>query len=341
MAIMKAVGLHRYLPIDNPESLLDLQIEKPSASGRDLLVSVKAVGVNPVDYKVRSPKEKMEETPKVLGWDVAGIVKEIGPSCKLFKPGDEVYYAGDYTRQGGNSEFHLVDERIVGKKPKSLSFGEAAALPLTTITAYEALFDRMNISLSPNKNKNKTILIIGAAGGVGSIAIQLAKWAGLTVIGTASRPESIAWSKKLGADHTINHFEEFVPQLKQLGFEAVHYILCLNTTDKHWVNMTDAIAPQGKICSIVETDGPLNLSLLKNKSATFVWEVMFTRSMFQTEDMIEQHKLLNKVAGLVDSNIIKTTLTEHLSPINAENLRKAHRLLETGKSIGKTVVENF
>jgi zinc-binding alcohol dehydrogenase family protein len=341
MATMKAVGLHRYLPIDNPESLLDLQIEKPSASGRDLLVRVKAVAVNPVDYKVRSPKEKVEENPKILGWDVAGIVEEVGPDCKLFKPGDEVYYAGDITRQGGNSEFHLVDERIVGEKPKSLSFAQAAALPLTTITAYEALFDRMNIRRKPSENQNKTLLIIGAAGGVGSIAIQLAKWAGLTVIGTASRPESIDWSKKQGADHTINHFKEFVPQLKQLGFETVHYILCLNTTDKHWINMTNAIAPQGKICSIVETKGPLDLTLLKNKSATFVWELMFTRSMFQTEDMIEQHKLLNEVADLVDSKIIKTTLTEHLSPINAENLRKAHTILETGKSIGKTVVENF
>lgn len=222
-----------------------------------------------------------------------------------------------------------------------MDFAQAAALPLTTITAYEALFVRMNISLEPNENKNKTLLIIGAAGGVGSIAIQLAKWAGLTVIGTASRPESIAWTKEQGADHTINHFEEFVPQLKQLGFEMVHYILCLNTTDKHWVNMANTIAPQGKICSIVETDEPLNLTLLKNKSATFVWEVMFTRSMFQTEDMIEQHKLLNEVAELVDSKIIKTTLTERLSPINAENLRKAHSFVESGRSIGKTVVEHF
>lgn len=338
---MKAVGLYRYLPIDHSESLLDLQLEKPSARGRDLLVRVKAVAVNPVDYKVRSPKEKVEETPKILGWDVAGIVEEVGPDCTLFQPGDEVYYAGDITRQGGNSEFHLVDERIVGKKPKSLDFAQAAALPLTTITAYEALFDRMNISREPNENKNKTLLIIGAAGGVGSIAIQLAKRVGLTVIGTASRPESVAWAKELGADHTINHFEEFVPQLKQVGLETVHYILCLNTTEKHWVNMANVIAPQGKICSIVETDVPLNLTLLKNKSATFVWELMFTRSMFQTEDMIEQHKLLNEVADLIDSKIIKTTLNKRLSPINTENLRKAHSLLETGNSIGKIVVENF
>jgi len=338
---MKAVGLYQYLPIENPESLLDLKIKKPNAKGRDLLVRVKAIAVNPVDYKVRLPKDKVEQTPRILGWDVAGIVEEVGPDCTLFQPGDEVYYAGDLTRQGGNSEFHLVDERIVGRKPKSLDFAQAAALPLTSITAYEALFDRMNISHDPDENKNKTILIIGAAGGVGSIATQLAKNIGLTVIGTASRPESIDWVKEQGADYTINHFEEFVPQLKQIGFKTVHYILCLNTTEKHWVNMANAIAPQGKICSIVESKETLNLTLLLNKSATFVWELMFTRSMFQTEDMIEQHKLLNEVADLIDSKIIKTTLSKRLSPINAENLRTAHSLLETGKSIGKIALENF
>lgn len=338
---MKAVGLYRYLPIEHPESLLDVEISKPSAVGRDVLVRVKAVAVNPVDYKVRSPKEKVEKEPKILGWDVAGIVEEAGPDCTLFQPGDEVYYAGDITRQGGNSEFQLVDERIVGKKPKSLDFAQAAALPLTTITAYEALFDRMNISRNPDENKNRTILIIGAAGGVGSIAIQLAKRVGLTVIGTASRPESVAWAKEHGADHTINHYEEFVPQLKPLGFETVHYILCLNTTEKHWENMSKSIAPQGKICSIVETEVPLNLNVLKNKSATFVWELMFTRSMFQTEDMIEQHRLLNEVADLIDNQAIKTTLNKRLTPINAENLREAHSLLERGTTIGKIVLEHF
>ncbi|GIP14771.1 NADPH:quinone reductase [Paenibacillus montaniterrae] len=341
MSTMKAVGLYRYLPIDHPESLLDLQLEKPRVTGRDLLVRVKAVGVNPVDYKVRSPKEKVEHAPKILGWDVAGVVEQVGADCTLFQPGDEVYYAGDITRSGGNSEFHLVDERIVGKKPASLNFAQAAALPLTTITAYEALFDRMGISREHEVNENRTLLIIGAAGGVGSIAIQLAKKVGLTVIGTASRPESIEWAKELGADHTLNHYEEFVPQLQQLGFESVDYILCLNATEKHWENMAQAIAPQGKICSIVETEVPLPLTRLKNKSATFVWEFMFTRSMFQTEDMIEQHKLLNEVAEWLDDGSIKTTLNQRLAPINAETLRKAHSLLETGKAIGKIVVEGF
>ncbi|WP_224724640.1 zinc-binding alcohol dehydrogenase family protein [Paenibacillus vietnamensis] len=341
MTTMKAVGLYRYLPIDQPESLLDVEVEKPSATGRDLLVRVKAIAVNPVDYKVRSPKAKVEEKARILGWDVAGVVEETGPECTLFQPGDEVYYAGDITRPGGNSEFHLVDERIVGKKPKSLDFAQAAALPLTTITAYEALFDRMHISRSPAENNNKTLLIIGAAGGVGSIATQLAKNSGLTVIGTASRSESAAWAKEQGADHIINHFEEFVPQLKELGLDTVHYILCLNATEKHWVNMAQAIAPQGKICSIVETDVPLNLTLLKNKSATFVWELMFTRSMYRTEDMIEQHRLLNETADLIDSGTIKTTLQQRLTPIHAENLRKAHSLLEAGRSIGKIVLEHF
>lgn len=341
MEKMKAVGLYQYLPIDHTESLLDLQVEKPAPAGRDLLVRVKAIAVNPVDYKVRSPKEKREETPKILGWDVAGIVEEVGPDSTLFQPGDEVYYAGDITRQGGNSEFHLIDERIVGKKPKSLDFGQAAALPLTTITAYEALFDRLNISRKRDENKNKTLLIIGAAGGVGSIATQLAKEAGLTVIGTASRPESIAWAKEHGADYTINHYKEFVPQLKQLGFETVDYIFCLNSTDKHWVNMARAIAPQGKICSIVETEEALDLNELKDKSATFVWELMFTRSMFQTKDMMKQHDLLNEVADLVDRNIIKTTINQRLSPINADSLKKAHALLEDGSVIGKIVIEDF
>ncbi len=341
MTTMKAVGLYRYLPVDNPESLIDVQIEKPAPMGRDLLVKVIAIAVNPVDYKVRSPKDKIEENPKILGWDVAGIVEAAGPECSLFKPGDEIYYAGSITRQGGNCEFHLVDERIVGKKPKTLDFAQAAALPLTTITAYEGMFDRMGISTNPDQNKGKTLLIIGAAGGVGSIAIQLAKLAGLTVIGTASRPESAKWAKEHGADFTINHYEQFVPQLRQIGFEHVNYIFCLNTTEKHWDNMSDAIAPRGIICSIVDSKEPLDMNPLKNKSAAFVWEYMFTRSMFQTADLIEQHNLLNKVADLIDSGKVKTTLSERLTPINAENLRKAHAMLESGTAIGKIVLENF
>jgi NADPH2:quinone reductase len=338
---MKAVGLYRYLPISEEESLIDLELEKPTPTGRDLLIKVKAISLNPVDVKVRAPKAKVEETPKILGWDVAGIVEQVGSDCTLFQSGDEVYYAGSITRQGGNSEFHLVDERIVGRKPKSLNFAEAAALPLTAITAWESLFHRLGISENVNENKNKTLLIIGAAGGVGSIATQLGNLVGLTVIGTASRPESTKWVKEHGADHIINHHEAFVPQLKNIGFDTVNYIFCLNSTEQHWEKMADVIAPQGKICSIVETNQLLNLNLLKNKSVTFVWELMFTRPMYETTDMDEQHKLLDKLARLIDTGKIKTTMTECLKPINAANLRLAHSKVEKGSMIGKMVLENF
>lgn len=338
---MKAVGLYKYLPIEDPESLLDVEVEKPVPAGRDLLVKVRAISVNPVDYKVRSPKNREESEPKILGWDVAGVVEQVGPEVTLFRPGDEVFYAGSITRPGGNSEFHLVDERIVGMKPSKLDFAHAAALPLTSITAWESLYDRLGISRNKDDNEGKTILIIGAAGGVGSIATQLAKYSGLTVIGTASRPESADWVTGLGADHVINHFEAFLPQLKAAGWEQVDYILCLNSTEKHWSNMAEAIAPQGKICSIVETDELLNLTLLKNKSVTFAWELMFTRSTYQTPDMIEQHNLLNEVARLVDDGVLRTTTNETLKPINAANLRKAHAMLETGRTVGKVVLEGF
>ncbi|QSF43019.1 zinc-binding alcohol dehydrogenase family protein [Paenibacillus tianjinensis] len=338
---MKAVGLIKYLPIDDAESLIDVELEKPVPTGKDILVNVKAISVNPVDVKVRSPKSRVEEAPRVLGWDVAGVVEQVGEDCTLFRPGDEVYYAGSIKRAGGNSEYHLVDERIVGSKPATLSYAEAAALPLTSITAWEGLFDRLGISTGKANNAAKTLLIIGAAGGVGSIAIQLAKHAGLTVIGTASRPESAQWAKGLGADHVINHYEEFLPQLQAAGFAQVDYIFCLNSTEKHWKSMAAAIAPQGKICSIVETDELLNLTLLKDKSVTFVWELMFTRSMFGTPDMIEQHKLLNEIARLVDEGAIRTTTTDKLEPINAANLRKAHAMLESGRTVGKVVLERF
>lgn len=338
---MKAVGLYKYLPIEDPESLLDVEVEKPVPAGRDLLVKVRAISVNPVDYKVRSPKNREESEPKILGWDVAGVVEQVGPEVTLFRPGDEVFYAGSITRPGGNSEFHLVDERIVGMKPSKLDFAQAAALPLTSITAWESLYDRLGISRNKDDNEGTTILIIGAAGGVGSIATQLAKSSGLTVIGTASRPETADWVTGLGADNVINHFEAFLPQLKAAGWEQVDYILCLNSTEKHWSNMAEAIAPQGKICSIVETDELLNLTLLKNKSVTFVWELMFTRSTYQTPDMIEQHNLLNEVARLLDDGVLRTTTNETLVPINAANLRKAHAMLETGRTVGKVVLEGF
>ncbi|TWT25276.1 zinc-binding alcohol dehydrogenase family protein [Planomicrobium sp. CPCC 101110] len=339
MANMKAVGLYRYLPITDTESLVDVEVPKPVPQGNDLLVRVMAISVNPVDTKIRSPKERVEQEPRILGWDVAGIVEETGPDSTLFKKGDHVFYAGSVTRPGANSEYHVVDERIVGRKPETLSFAEAAALPLTAVTAWEALFDRLGIPESGNENAN--LLIIGAAGGVGSIAVQLAKRAGLTVIGTASRPESTQWIKDRGADHIINHYEDYLPQLKEIGLEGVDYILCLNRTEMHWDNMAKAINPQGKICSIYETEEKLNLFPLFNKSVTFVWELMFTRAMFGTHDMIRQHEILDKISELIDSGELQTTVNEILSPINAENVRKAHAMLEDGKTIGKIVIEGF
>jgi len=337
---MKAIGLYEHLPIENPESLIDVDIVKPVASGRDLLVHVKAISVNPVDVKRRASGDH-ETTPRILGWDVAGVVEQVGPDCTLFKVGDEVYYAGSITRPGGDSEFHLVDERIVGTKPKSLDFAQAAALPLTAITAWEALFERLGISHTASDNRQKRILIIGAAGGVGSIATQLANLAGLTVIGTASRPETAQWAKEHGATYTIDYHKAFVRQLKQLGFDDVDYIFCLNSTDKHWNDMVEGIAPQGKICSIVEMHGPVNLSALQGKSATFAWELMFTRARYQTPDMIEQHNLLNQLAQLVDEGELRTTLTEKLEPITVANLREAHKKVESGKTIGKIVLADF
>ena len=338
---MKAVALTRYLPISNPESLIDIELDKPAPTGRDLLVKIEAISVNPVDTKVRAPKDKVEETPRVLGWDAAGVVEAVGPDATLFRPGDPVYYAGSVTRQGANSEFHLVDERIVGAKPKSLDFTHAAALPLTTITAWEALFERLGVS-PQGADEGKSVLVIGGAGGVGSIGIQLAKKvAKLTVIATASRPESAKWATELGADHIVNHFDDIPKQLKAIGFENVDYVLIFNDTDKHFPAAAEVIKPQGGICTIVENSRPLQVELLKSKSAAFHWEFMFTRSMFGTPDMIEQHKLLSEVARLIDAGTLTTTLGRNLGKIDAANLREAHRLLEEGRSIGKLVLTGF
>lgn len=338
---MKAVALKAYLPISNPNSLLDVNLETPVPTGRELLVAVDAISVNPVDTKVRKPKDKVEENYRILGWDAVGRVIATGPDATLFKTGDQVYYAGDITRAGSNSEFQLVDERIVGRKPHNITNAQAAAIPLTAITAWEGLFDRLSISRDKTARPT-TLLIIGGAGGVGSIAIQLAKvLTNVTIIATASRPESAAWCTSLGAQFIIDHNKPFLDQLKAFGIDGVDYIFCLNNTDQHWANMAEAIKPQGHICSIVELSGQVDLNLLKNKSASFSWELMFTRSLYATEDMIEQHHLLNRVAELIDAGEITTTVTEVLSPINAENLRKAHEKIETGKTIGKIVLENW
>lgn len=341
---MKAIGLTHYLPVTDESCLLDIALPLPHPSARDLLIKVEAISVNPVDTKIRAPKDLIEAEAKVLGWDACGTVVSVGDEVTLFSPGQKVFYAGDITRAGCNSEYHLIDERIVGHAPAKLSTEQAAAIPLTALTAWEALFSRMGINLegaSPEGSSQKNILIIGGAGGVGSMACQLASnLAGLTVIATASRPESIAWCKDMGADYIVNH-HNLVNDMQALSIKEVDYILCCNDTDMHFDSMVDLIAPQGHICSIVDNTQPLALNKLKAKSASFSWEFMFTRAMFKTDDMIEQHHILNEVARLLDEGILKTTLKEVLTPINAQNLRTAHAKLEQGRMIGKLVLSSW
>jgi zinc-binding alcohol dehydrogenase family protein len=337
---MKAVALTRYLPISDPLSLVDVELPKPNPLANDVLVRVEAISVNPVDTKIRAPREKVEPEPKVLGWDAAGVVEELGSSVTGFKAGDEVYYAGDVTRSGCDAQFQAVDHRIVGRKPKTLSFAEAAALPLTTITAWESLFDRLGIDFE-NRGDGRTLLIIGGAGGVGSIAIQLAKTAGLTVLATASRPESVKWVLGLGADAAVDHRKPLPSQLAGLGYRDVDYIANFADTDQYWSVMAELIKPQGHIVSIVENSHPVEIGLLKSKSASFHWTFMFTRSMFHTPDMNKQGLLLNKVADLVDAGKIRSTHNETLRPINAANLRSVHAKLESGSAIGKITLAGW
>jgi NADPH2:quinone reductase len=338
---MKAVGVHNSLPVTDPGALQDVEVPKPTAMGHQLLVKVRAVSVNPVDTKIRMTAGSRLEFPRILGWDCAGTVEALGDQCSDFQVGDEVFYAGDVTKAGCNSEYHLIDERLVGMKPKSLSFDDAAAMPLTSITAWEAMFERMNITRDNEANRGKTILIIGAAGGVGSIALQLAKQvAGLNVVATASRPETVEWCKSLGADKVINHREELVDECKAAGIEGVDYILCLVGTAQHWRSMADIIKPQGKICLIVDTEAnqPVNINLFKPKSVSISWEFMFTRARFQTPDMGQQGQLLNAVSALLDSGVLRHTRTEHFGELNAANLLKAHAKLESGTMLGKLVL---
>lgn len=338
---MKAVGLTRYLPLDDPNSLKDVEVPAPKPEARDLLVRVKAVSVNPVDTKVRSTVKQELAAPKILGYDASGIVEAIGSDVTLFKPGDEVFYAGDITRSGTNSQLHLVDERIVGKKPASLDFAGAAALALTSLTAWELMFERMRIDVN-GTDRGKSMLILSGAGGVGSMAIQLAKLAGLVVIATASRPETMEWCKQLGADYVIDHRKSVKDELKGAGFERVNYIVNLVDTDGYWQLMGELIAPQGHIGCIVEPKKDVYVgNPLKDASIGIHWESMFTRSRHKTPDMIEQHKILDRVADLIDSGKIKGTLHKTLTPINAANLREAHRLIESGKSIGKVALSGW
>jgi zinc-binding alcohol dehydrogenase family protein len=337
---MKAIAFRTSLPITDADALIDVELPAPQAAGRDLLVEVRAISVNPVDVKVRKNGAPADGEQRVLGWDAAGVVKAVGPDVTLFKPGDEVWYAGSLVRPGTNSELHLVDERIVGHKPRSLDYAQAAALPLTSITAWELLFERLQVSRDKSVT-GKSLLVIGAAGGVGSIMVQLARQlTGLTIIATASRPDTAEWVRQLGAHHVIDHSKPLNEEIARLGLPPVSYVASLNQTDSHWAAIAELVAPQGKV-ALIDDPSAINVNLLKRKSVSLHWESMFTRSLFQTDDMQKQHQLLNDVAQLVDSGVIKTTLAERFGRINASNLKRAHALLESNRSRGKIVLEGF
>ena len=337
---MQAIGYQIASPIGAADSLQDITLPDPVADGHDLLVEIRAISVNPVDTKVRAGSNPPPGEWKVLGWDATGVVRAVGPEVSLFKPGDRVWYAGDISRPGSNAQWHVVDERIVGHMPNRLDFAQAAALPLTSITAWEMLFDRLG--LRPGKAPSEDrLLIIGAAGGVGSIMTQLARrLTALTVIGTASRPETQDWLRELGADHVIDHSRPIGDELKRIGIDTVSHIVSLTHTDQHFAQIVEAIAPQGKI-GLIDDPAPIDINKLKRKSVSLHWELMFTRSLFHTADMIGQHRLLSEVAALVDAGIIRTTLGEHFGTINAANLKRAHALIESGKARGKIVLEGF
>ena len=359
---MKAVGYQTPSPIDAPDSLLDITLPDPTLGARDLLVEVKAVSVNPVDTKVRSSAKPFDSDQyRVLGYDAAGIVRAVGTDVTLFQTGDEIFYAGSIARSGTNAELHLVDERIVARKPATLSFAHAAALPLTSITAWELLFDRFNIQRigstlaspnltaarlhaapsNPSAPRPATILVIGGAGGVGSILIQLARQlTHLTLIATASRPETRQWASQLGAHHVIDHSQPMKPQLDAIGLPQVEYIASLTATAQHYPGVVEFLAPQGKI-GVIDDPPTLDAKPLKRKAASLHWEFMFARPVFETPDMIAQHHLLTEVAALVDAGTLRSTHTASLGTINAANLKQAHRLIESGKAHGKIVLEGF
>lgn len=342
MADMHAIGFTENLPITDSHAFSTFTETRPTPRDHDLLVKVVATSVNPVDTAVRRGTSEKLTQPKVLGFDAYGIVDSVGEAVTLFHPGERVWYAGSFSRPGTDSDFHLVDERIVGHAPQNLSAAQAAAMPLTSLTAWEALFEQLPINPDdPAANAGKTILIINGAGGVGSMATQLAHLAGLTVIATASRPETIAWTKAHGADHVVNHRQELTPQVQALGFPTVDYILELSNLNQHWAEIVALIAPStGHIVSITGSETPIDLRALKQKRATFSWEWMFTKAYFGTADLASQHAILERVSQLVEDNVLQSTLTKTLSPITAENLRAAHELVESNRMIGKVVLTN-
>lgn len=333
---MRAIG---YTATGDPSVLTDVELPEPSARGRDLLVEVRAISVNPIDTKVRRRAAAEPGQVKVLGWDVAGVVRSVGPDVTMFAPGEEVWYAGSLVRAGANSELHLVDERIAAGKPASLDFPAAAAMPLTSITAWELLFDRLG---APREGgQGQTLLIVGAAGGVGSMLTQLAaRLTGLTVVGTASRTESAAWVSSLGADHVVDHSAPLGPQLAELGIDGVELIASLTHTDEHFAQLVEVLAPQGRI-GLIDDPQPIDVRVLKPKAASLHWESMFTRSTFGTPDLIEQHNLLTEVARLVDDGVLRSTSASVSGPITAARLRAAHEFVESGRAVGKVVLAGW
>lgn len=337
---MKAIAYQQSLPIDHPDALQDITLPEPRASGRDLLVEVRAVSVNPVDTKVRQRAAPPAGEWKVLGWDAAGVVRAVGPEVTQFRPGDRVFYAGDLTRAGTNAERHLVDERIVGHMPASLDFAQAAALPLTAITAWEMLFDRLQLVRGAQPAPTQ-LLIVGAAGGVGSIMTQLARQlTDVTVIGSASRPETQAWVRALGAHHVIDHRRPLAEEVARLGLGPVSHVASLTHSDQHFAQIVELIAPQGRF-GLIDDPASLEVTALKRKSVSLHWAFMFTRSLFGTADITAQHRLLEEVAALVDAGRLRTTVGEHFGRIDAANLKRAHALLERNTARGKIVLEGF
>jgi zinc-binding alcohol dehydrogenase family protein len=341
---MRAVIAREPLPAADRRSLIDADVPDPAMpEGRDLLVRVEAVSVNPLDTKVRMQRyagAKSGEGARILGWDAAGVVEAAGSEAALFRPGDAVYYAGSIVRPGSNAQKQLVDERIVGRKPATLDFAGAAALPLASITAYEAIVERLGADRDGG-DAGKSLLVIAGAGGVGSMAIQIGRQLGLTVVATASRAESARWCRELGAAHVIDHRRPLADGLREIGLDEVEFVLLCAGPDRYWPQLGEIVRPQGAVCAIVANESPLDLKLLMRKCARFAWEAMFTRSIFGTPDMIEQHRLLDRVAEWADAGKVRSTATERLSPISAANLRAAHARVESGSMIGKIVLSGW
>lgn len=337
---MRAVGYQNSLPIEDPNALVDIDLPKPEAKGRDLLVEVRAVSVNPIDTKVRKRDKPEAGGWKVLGWDAAGIVRAVGPDATFFKPGDEVFYAGALGRPGTDAEYHLVDERIVGRKPATLNWAQAAALPLTALTAWETLFDRLDVA-KPVPGGKRLVLIVGGAGGVGSVTIQLLRQlTDLTIIASASRPDTQSWVRELGAHHVVDHRKPLAAEVANLGLGAPEFVFSTTNTDQHFAEIVALIAPQGRF-ALIDDPPTFDVMPFKRKSISTHWELMFTRSLFETPDMEAQGAILNGIAHLVDAGKVRTTLAETFGIINAANLKRAHTLLESGKAKGKIVLEGF